>query len=91
MKIYLLLIFLAYVTFVHCGKAKKQIHQDQEIVDGYEFEYAGHGAPTLGLIESNAHYVEAAPVIVAASGHRSSHLVRPGYSVGGPLASIAKG
>ncbi|TGZ50750.1 uncharacterized protein [Temnothorax longispinosus] len=86
----ILLMFLAYVTFVHCGKSKKQIH-DQEVIDGYEFEYAGHSAP-LGLIESNTHYVEAAPVVaVAASGHRSSHLIRPGYSVGGPLASIAKG
>lgn len=86
----ILLMLLAYVTLVHCGKAKKQIH-DQE-VDGYEFEYAGHDASALGLIESNSHYVEAAPVIaVAASGHRSSHLIRPGYSVGGPLASIAKG
>lgn len=86
-----LLIFLAYVTLVLCGKAKKQIH-NQEVVDGYEFEYAGHDAPALGLIESNSHYVEAAPVIaVAASGHRSGHLIRPGYSVGGPLASIAKG
>lgn len=96
MKI-LLLIFLACVTFAHCAKAKaktkKQIH-DQE-VDGYEvegFEYINHDAPTLGLIESNSHYIEAAPVIaVAASSHRSSHLIRPGYSVGGPLASIAKG
>lgn len=87
----ILLIFLAYVTLVHCGKAKKQIH-DQEVIDGYEFEYTGHGSPELGLIESNSHYVEAAPVVaVAASGHRPSHLVRPGYSVGGPLASIAKG
>lgn len=86
----ILCIFLAYVTLVHCGKAKKQIH-NPEVVDAYEFEYVGHSAPALGLIESNSHYVEAAPVIaVAASGHRTS-LVRPGYSVGGPLASIAKG
>lgn len=88
----ILLMLLAYVTLVHGGKAKKQIH-DQEVVDGYEFEYAGVvGEPALGLIESNSHYVEAAPVVaVAASGHRPSHLIRPGYSVGGPLASIAKG
>ncbi|XP_018397465.1 PREDICTED: late embryogenesis abundant protein, group 3-like [Cyphomyrmex costatus] len=87
----ILLVFLAYLTLVYCGKTKKQI-LDHEIVDGYEFEYTGATGPELGLIESNSHYVEAAPVIaVAASGHRSSHLVRPGYSVGGPLASIAKG
>ncbi|XP_011870531.1 PREDICTED: late embryogenesis abundant protein, group 3-like [Vollenhovia emeryi] len=88
----ILLMFLAYVTLVYCGKTKtkKQIH-DQEVIDGYEFDYAGHDASALGLIESNGPYVEAAPVIaVAASGHRSS-LIRPGYSVGGPLASIAKG
>ncbi|EGI66437.1 hypothetical protein G5I_05028 [Acromyrmex echinatior] len=86
----ILLIFLAYVTLVYCAKAKKQI-LDQEVVDGYEFRYTPD-ASDLGLIESNSHYVEAAPVLaVAASGHRSSHLVQPGYSVGGPLASIARG
>ncbi|KAL0117286.1 hypothetical protein PUN28_010262 [Cardiocondyla obscurior] len=91
----ILMIFLAYVTIVHCGKAKKQTHghdaHNQEVI-GYEFEYADNGAPGLSLIESNPHYVEAAPVVaIAASGHRSGHLIRPGYSVGGPLASIAKG
>ncbi|KMQ84449.1 transcription elongation regulator 1-like isoform x1 protein [Lasius niger] len=86
----ILLVFLACVTLTYCSKAKKQIH-DQQVVDSYEFEYVDHGAPALGLIDSNSHYVEAAPVAaVAASGHRSS-LIRPGYSVGGPLASIAKG
>lgn len=84
----ILLVFLVCVTLAYCGKAKKQIH-DQQVIDSYEFEYVDHGAPALGLIDSNSHYVEAAPVI-AASGHRSS-LIRPGYSVGGPLASIAKG
>ncbi|KYQ55844.1 hypothetical protein ALC60_05125 [Trachymyrmex zeteki] len=85
----ILLIFLAYVTLVYCAKTKKQI-LDHEVVDGYELQYAG--APELGLLESNSHYIETAPVIaVAASGHRGSHLLQPGYSVGGPLASIAKG
>lgn len=86
-------MFLAsYVTLVYCGKAKKQIlaDHDQEVIDGYEFAYADHDTPALGLIESNTHYVEAAPVIAVAASHRSSHL-QPGYSVGGPLASIAKG
>ncbi|XP_011698527.1 PREDICTED: protein anoxia up-regulated-like [Wasmannia auropunctata] len=86
----ILWIFLAYVTLVHCGKAKKQI-LEHEVIDGYEFEYPNHGEPALGLIEANAHY-EAVPVIaVAESGHHSSHHIQPGYSVGGPLASIAKG
>lgn len=86
-----LLILVAWVAVAHCGKAKKQIH-DPGLIDGYEFEYAGPNADVLGLIESNSHYVEAAPVVaVAASGHHPSHLARPGYSVGGPLASIAKG
>ncbi|XP_029176531.1 late embryogenesis abundant protein, group 3-like [Nylanderia fulva] len=85
----ILLIFLACITLTYCSKAKKQIH-DQQIVDSYEFEYVDHGAPALGLIDSNSH-VETAPVrVIAASSHRSS-LIRPGYSVGGPLASIAKG
>ncbi|XP_036141787.1 glycine, alanine and asparagine-rich protein [Monomorium pharaonis] len=89
----ILLILLACVTLTYCAKAakaksKKQIH-DQE-VDGYEFEYASHDAPGLALVEPNSHYIEAGPVIaVAATGHRE--LARPGYSVGGPLASIAKG
>lgn len=91
MKTFLILL-LACVTVAYCAKAKKQIHDEQSILDGYEFEYAPHDAPALGLIESSSHYVEAAPTVaVAASGHRPSHLVRPGYSVGGPLASIAKG
>lgn len=87
------LILLACVTIAYCGKAKKQIHDQQHIIDGYEFEYAAPGGAELGLIESSSHFIEAAPsvVAVAASGHRPSHLIRPGYSVGGPLASIAKG
>lgn len=82
----ILMIFLACVTLTYCSKAKKQIH-DQQVVDSYEFEYVDHGAPALDLIDSNSH-IEAAPV--RANGHRSN-LIRPGYSVGGPLASIAKG
>lgn len=86
-----LLVFLACVTLVYCGKAKKQIVDEHSIIDG-EFEYASHEVPALDLIEANPHYVETAPVVaLAASGHRSGHFVRPGYSVGGPLASIAKG
>jgi len=87
------LILVAWVAVAHCGKAKKQIH-DQQLINGYDFEYGGDDASALvGLIESNSHFVEAAPVAVAvaASDHHSSHLARPGYSVGGPLASIAKG
>jgi hypothetical protein len=87
------LILVAWVAVAHCGKAKKQIH-DQQLINGYEFEYGGdNGGALVGLIESNSHFIEAAPVAVAvaASDHHSSHLARPGYSVGGPLASIAKG
>lgn len=83
-----LLLLLACATLAYCGKTKKQILDQQHIVDGYEFEYAAPDASALGL---EAHYVEAVPAVaVAASAHRSSH-IRPGYSVGGPLASIAKG
>lgn len=85
----ILLIFLACVTLTYCGKAKKEI-LDQPAINGYEFEYAAPGEHALGLIESNVHYVEAAPVVAASTGHRSG-IIRPGYSVGGPLASIAKG
>lgn len=83
-----LLVLLACVTFAYCGKAKKQIHDQQHIVDGYELEYAIPDASALALLESGPHYLETA---VAASGHHSGHHIRPGYSVGGPLASIAKG
>lgn len=86
-----LLILAAWVAVAHCGKAKKQIH-DQQLIEDYEFEYGSDAASALGLIESNSHYVEAEPVVaIAASGHRPIHLTRPGYSVGGPLASIARG
>ncbi|XP_032662856.1 tol-Pal system protein TolA-like [Odontomachus brunneus] len=81
-----LLVLLAYVTLAYCGKTKKQIVDQQHIVDGYEFEYAAPDATALSLIETSPHYVE-----VAASAHHSGHVIRPGYSVGGPLASIAKG
>lgn len=84
----ILLLLLAHTTLVYCGKAKKQIH-DQPI-DNYKLEYKG--SPALGLIESDSHLLEAAPVVtIAASDHHSKRLIRPGYSVGGPLASIAKG
>ncbi|XP_025157189.1 uncharacterized protein LOC105186414 [Harpegnathos saltator] len=88
------LVLLACVTLAYCGKTKKQILDQQHIIDGYEFEYAAPDASALSLIESNPHYVDVAPAVaVAASSHHSSHshLARPGYSVGGPLASIAKG
>jgi len=90
------LILVAWVAVAYCGKAKKQIHDQQQLIDdgGYDFDgYGGDDASALvGLIESNSHFLEAAPVVaIAASDHHSNHLARPGYSVGGPLASIAKG
>lgn len=89
----ILLIFSACASLAVCDKAKKQIH-DRHVIDGYEFEYTSNDTPALGLIESSTHYVNAAPIdddVIAATDPHASQLAQPGYSIGGPLASIAKG
>ncbi|XP_076639051.1 uncharacterized protein LOC143351446 isoform X2 [Colletes latitarsis] len=83
-----LVLVLGYVCLVHAGQTKKQTYDQQ--ADSYEYEYARQ-EPALGLADSLS-YLDPAPALAAGPvGHGRGHAPRPGFSVGGPLANIAKG
>lgn len=80
-----LLLLLAYVCLAQCGPTKKQAH-DQE-AQSYEYEYAHE--PALALVDSAA--FAKTSVLAPAPVSHSRGISHPGFSVGGPLANIAKG
>lgn len=83
MKVLLLLV--ACICLVQCGPTKKQA-RDQE-AQSYEYEYAHE--PALALVDSAA--FAKTPVLAPAPVAHSRGISHPGFSVGGPLANIAKG
>lgn len=85
LKMKVLLLLLAYVCLVRCGPTKKQAH-DQE-AQSYEYEYAHE--PALALVDSAA--FAKTPVLAPVPAPHSRGISHPGFSVGGPLANIAKG
>ncbi|XP_015431872.1 PREDICTED: uncharacterized protein LOC107188135 [Dufourea novaeangliae] len=83
-----LLLLLGYVYLVQGGPTKKQVLLDQQ-ADAYGYEYAQR-EPALSLANSGA-YLDAGPGLSAAPVSPGRSPPKPGYSVGGPLANIAKG
>ncbi|KOX75874.1 hypothetical protein WN51_13359 [Melipona quadrifasciata] len=76
LKMKQLFLLLAYVCLTQCALAKKQTRDQQ--ATGYEYEYVQEPVLSEPLLAS----------VPLAYGREPS---QPGFSVGGPLASIAKG
>ncbi|KAK2589108.1 hypothetical protein KPH14_001934 [Odynerus spinipes] len=88
MKVFALVLALACT--VQCGpaKTKKQVY-DQE-AESYDYGYVTH--PEAVLVDSHLLEPSGHGLSHASSHHVSEHHAHhPGFSVGGPLASIAQG
>ncbi|XP_053984553.1 translation initiation factor IF-2-like [Hylaeus volcanicus] len=81
------IVLLLCICLAQGGQSKKQTRDQQAA--GYEYEYTRQ-EPELGLADSLA-YGNPGPALAAGPIGHGREPPRPGFSVGGPLASIAKG